>query len=235
VGSSIIYCGTCYKKDKKEKAVNLLNSLKVNKIIKHLIISDLIFWSGWGLLSPIFAVFLMEKIEGGNLAVVGLANGIYWILKSILRIPIGIFLDLRKGEEDDFWFLFFGLVLSSLVPFGYLMAKYPWHIYLLQSLQAFGMAMAFSGGTAIFTRHIDQGKEATEWGLDATFVGLGIGISGIFGGLIANSFGFEAVFVIVGILGFLSAFLLLGILKIISPRSFKKGLIFSLKEFFEKR
>jgi MFS family permease len=235
VGSSISYCGTCYKKNKKEKSMNFLNSLKVNKIIKQLIISDLIFWSGWGLVSPIFAVFLMEKIEGGNLAVVGLANGIYWILKSILRIPIGIFLDLRKGEEDDFWFLFFGLVLSSLVPFGYLMAKYPWHIYLLQSLQAFGMAMAFSGGTAIFTRHIDQGKEATEWGLDATFVGLGIGVSGIFGGLIANSFGFEAVFVIFGILGFLSAFLLLGILKIISPRSLKKGLIFSLKEFFEKR
>jgi predicted MFS family arabinose efflux permease len=213
----------------------MTNYLKVNQVIKYLILADLIFWSGWGLLSPIFAVFVIKNIEGGSLSVIGLASGIYWILKSLLRIPIGIFLDLRRGEEDDFWFLFFGLVLSSLVPFGYLMAKYPFHIYLLQSLQALGMAMAFSGWTAIFTRHIDQGKEATEWGLDATFVGLGIGISGIFGGLIANSFGFEAVFVIVGILGFLSAFLLLGILKIISPRSLKKGLIFSLKEFFEKR
>jgi MFS family permease len=206
--------------------------LKINRVIKYLILADFIFWSGWGLLSPIFAVFVIKNIEGGSLSVIGLASGIYWILKSLLRIPIGIFLDSRRGEEDDFWFLFFGLVLSSLVPFGYLMAKYPWHIYLLQSLQAFGMAMALSGWTAIFTRHIDQGKEATEWGLDATFVGLGIGISGIFGGMIAQIFGFKTIFVLVGISGLLAASLLFGILKIISPRSLKKGLIFSLREIF---
>jgi len=210
----------------------MISYLKINRVIKYLILSDLIFWSGWGLLSPIFAVFVVKNIEGGSLAVVGLASGIYWILKSLLRVPIGIFLDSRKGEEDDFWFLFFGLILSSLVPFGYLMAKYPFHIYLLQILQAFGMAMALSGWTAIFTRHIDQGKEATEWGLDATFVGLGIGISGILGGMIAQIFGFKTVFVLVGILGLLAAILLFGILKIISPRSLKKGLIFSLREIF---
>jgi len=185
----------------------MTNYLKVNRVIKYLILSDLIFWSGWGLLSPIFAVFIVKNIEGGNLSVVGLASGIYWILKSLLRIP-------------------------TLVPFGYLMAKYPFHIYLLQILQAFGMAMALSGWTAIFTRHIDQGKEATEWGLDATFVGLGIGISGILGGMIAQIFGFKTVFVLVGILGLLAAILLFGILKIISPRSLKKGLIFSLREIF---
>jgi MFS family permease len=213
----------------------IFKKLQPNKVIKYLILSDFVFWSGWGLLAPIFAVFVAEKIQGGSLAVAGLASGIYWVLKSLLRIPIGIFLDSRKGEEDDFWFLFFGFILSSLVPFGYLMAKYPFHIYLLQSLHAVAMAMVFSGWAAIFTRHIDSGKEATEWGLDATFVGLGIGISGILGGLIANSFGFQAVFVLVGILGFISAILLLGILKLISPRSLKKGLIFSFKEIFEKR
>ena len=213
----------------------MTNYLKVNQVIKYLILADLIFWSGWGLLSPIFGVFVIKNIEGGSLSVIGLASGIYWILKSLLRIPIGIFLDSRRGEEDDFWFLFFGLVLSSLVPFGYLMAKYPWHIYLLQSLQAFGMAMALSGWTAIFTRHIDQGKEATEWGLDATFVGLGIGISGILGGMIAQIFGFKTVFVLVGISGLLAASLLFGILKKISPNSLKKGLVFSFKEIFEKR
>jgi MFS family permease len=213
----------------------IFKKIQPNKVIKYLIFSDFVFWSGWGLISPIFAVFIIEKIQGGSLAVVGLASGIYWVLKSLLRIPIGIFLDSRKGEEDDFWFLFFGLILSSLVPFGYLMAKYPFHIYLLQSLQAIAMAMTFSGWAAIFTRHIDHGKEATEWGLDATFVGLGIGISGILGGLIASAFGFQAVFVLVGILGLVSAFLLLGILKLISPRSLKKGLIFSFKEIFENK
>ena len=106
--------------------------IKLNQVIKILIISDLIFYSGWGLISPIFAVFVVDEIKGGTVAVVGMATAIYWILKSLLRIPIGLFLDSRQGEEDDFWFLFFGLIIASLTPFGYLMATYPWHIYLLQ-------------------------------------------------------------------------------------------------------
>ncbi len=211
-----------------------LKNFRINRVIRYLILSDLIFWSGWGFLSPIFAVFVIQKIERGDVAVVGVATAIYWILKSILRIPIGVFLDSRKGEEDDFWFLFFGLIFASLVPFGYLMAKTPAHLYSLQVLYAIGMAMALSGWTAIFTRHIDQGKEATEWALDATSVGLGIGIAGAIGGLIANAFGFNFLFVLVGVFGILSALLLLSILKIISPRSLKKGMIFSLKELFQK-
>lgn len=209
-----------------------LKVFKINRVIKHLILADLTFWSGWGLLSPIFAVFVVQNIENSSLSVVGMASAIYWILKSFLRVPIGFFLDSRKGEEDDFWFLFFGFILSSLVPFGYLMAKYPYHIYLLQSLQAIGMAMALSGWTAIFTRHIDEGKEATEWGIDATLVGLGIGISGLLGSMVAQIFGFKTVFILVGGSGIIAALLLIGILKIISPRSLKKGLIFSLREIF---
>jgi MFS family permease len=212
----------------------ILKKIKPNKVIRGLILCDLVFWFGWGFLAPIFAVFIIEEIKGGSLAVVGIASAVYWFSKSILRIPVGILLDSREGEEDDFWFLFFGLFLSSLVPFGYLMAKYPFHLYLLQFLQALGMAMALSGYTAIFTRHIDQGKEATEWGINETSVGFGIGISGALGGMIAQLFGFKVVFVLVGIFGILATFLLLFILKEISPRSLKKGLIFSLKEIFEK-
>ena len=206
----------------------------ISKIIKILILADLIFWSGWGLISPIFAVFVVEKIQGGTVAVIGIATAIYWILKSILRIPIGLFLDNRPGEEDDFWFLFFGLIIASLVPFGYLMASNPSHIYLLQAVYAVGMAMAFAGSSAIFTRHINKGREATEWGVEATSVGLGIGVSGGLGGLLVASFGFNIVFVLVGAFGFLSAIVLLSALKLISPRSSGKGMIFSFKELFQK-
>lgn len=209
-------------------------NIKINRVIKYLILSDLILLSGWGLLSPLFAVFIVNRIQGGTLAVVGATTAIYWILKSFLRIPIGIFLDNRKGEEDDFWFLFFGLLLSALVPFGYLMAAYPWHIYLLQIVFAAGEAMAISAWSAIFTRHIDKGKEATEWGVYGTSVGLGIGIAGFFGGLMAVSFGFNFIFILVGFSGIVSAVILLPLLKFLSPRKTDKGMSFTPKELFQK-
>ena len=206
---------------------------KINRIVKYLVLSDLVFWAGWGLITPVFAIFIVNKIEGGTAFVAGMAAATYWILKSLLRIPIGMFLDNRPSEKDDYWFLTVGLFIAALVPFGYIFSKFPWHIYLFQSVYAVAMAMSLAGWSAIFTRHIDKGKEATEWGLDATSVGIGTGISGAVGGWAVTQFGFNLVFIGVGILGIIGASLLLCLRKDIKG-VFDHGLHFSFKEIFQK-
>ncbi len=207
---------------------------KINRIIKYLILSDLIFWTGWGLINPIFAIFIVEKIEGGTAAVAGIASAIYWILKSLFRIPISVFLDIFPGERDDYWALVLGFFLASLVSFGYLFASKPFHIYFLQVIFAFAMALALSGWSAIFTKHIDKGWEATEWGLDATLVGLGIGLSGAVGGMVVMQFGFFPIFIAVGVLGIFSSLLLL-VLKDEIKELLGHGAHFSLKESLQKK
>lgn len=207
--------------------------MKINKVIKCLILSDLIFWSGWGLISPVLAIFITQKIQEGSVLVVGIASGIYWLLRAGLRVPIGIFLDGRAGEKDDYFFLTFGLFTASLTPFLFLFAKVPWHVYLIQGIHAVGMAMSLSGWSAIFTRHIDKKREATEWGLDATAVGLGLGISSVIGGWAVTRFGFELVFIVVGILELIGSSLLL-LLRGEIEGVFDHGLHFSFKEIFQK-
>lgn len=88
-----------------------IKKIKINKIIKYLILSDLIFWTGWGLISPVFSIFIVDMIEGGSIFVVGVAVAIYSILNSLLRIPIGMFLDHYKGEKDDFYFYFWLFII----------------------------------------------------------------------------------------------------------------------------
>jgi hypothetical protein len=82
----------------------------INRIIKTLVFSDLMLNLGWGLLSPIFAIFILGNVAGNNpiraAEVAGLAALFYWIPKSFFEIPIGIFLDKNHGEKDDFWFMF---------------------------------------------------------------------------------------------------------------------------------
>jgi len=207
--------------------------MKINRIIKYFIISDLIFWGGWGLTSPIFAIFITDNIKGGSVAVAGLASAVYWMVKSLLRIPIGIFLDNRPGEMDDYVFLVSGLLIVAAVPFCYLFAILPWHIYLIQALQGVGMAMGLSGWAAIFTRHIDKQKEATEWGMDATFVGIGMGLSGAAGGWAVARFGFNPVFIAVGLIEILGVLILLLMKKDIMT-SADHGMHFSFKEIFHK-
>lgn len=190
---------------------------RINRVIKILISSDLVLNSGWGLLAPVFAIFLLQNIALGDAAqaakIAGFASLTYWFVKSSLQIPIGRYLDKNHGEKDDFLFLVFGMFLVGLVPFGYLFVFQPWHIYALQALQGIGMAAAMPSWCAIFTRHIDKGKEAFEWGTESTALGFGAGIGGGVGGTLAALFGFRVLFILVGTFTMISVGLLFLIYK----------------------
>ena len=179
----------------------------INKVIKILVFSDLVLLFGWGLIAPILAIFIVEGIKGGDVGVAGIAVGIYWILKSLLQIPIGSYLDKNHGEKDDYYFLIGGTLLASLAPLGFIFAFLPWHMYLWQVIHAIGAALALPAWCGIFTRHIDKGKEAQSWALDSSAIGIGAGVAGIIGGLVAKTFGFIPLFLGVCILGIISALL----------------------------
>jgi len=186
-------------------------SFKTNKVVKYLILSDLAFWSGWGLLTPVFAIFILNRIQGGNAFVVGMAAAVFWIVRSIFRVPIGMFLDACPTESDDYIALVAGLFLASLVPFGYILATKPLHIYLLQALYGFALAMSYAGWTGIFTRHIDKGKESTEWGMNATCIGIGTGIGSAIGGWAITQYGFPPVLIVVGMMSLVGVVVLIGL------------------------
>lgn len=199
--------------------IKVMAKVKINKVVKTMIQADLIFVSAFGFITPIFAVFITEQIKDGNVKVVGFAAAIYWILKSLLQVPMGRYLDKNVGEKDDFYFVVVGYFLAVLVPLGYIFSSLPYHIYGLQALYAIAMGMAIPGWAAIFTRHIDKGKEAFEWSLESTAIGLGAGITGAAGGILASKFGFDIVFILVAAAAFTGALLLFTIYKYI----FQKG------------
>ncbi|MDD5590100.1 MAG: MFS transporter [Candidatus Portnoybacteria bacterium] len=184
----------------------------LNKFIRILIYSDLALLSGIGFMAPVFAIFLTDNIKGGGVEVAGFAAAIYWIIKSIVIIPIGTYLDRKPSEKVDLWFIVGGNILVAASTFGYIFSSLPWHIYLFEAIYGLGVAMNVPGYTAIFTRHISSGKEATSWSVKTAIDGIGSGIAGALGGLVAASFGFAALFVGVGILTLISALLPLFIL-----------------------
>jgi len=168
----------------------------MNLIIQSLIFASFFFEVGFGIFMPIFAVFLTNEIPGGNVVVVGYAAGIYWILKSLLQVPVGRFLDRKKGEFDDFWALFAGHFIMGLVVFLYIFANSPLHIYLLQALLAVGGALAVPSWFAMFLRHVDRSKEGFEWSIHSSIsYGLGTGGAGALGGILVKLYGFQFIFI----------------------------------------
>lgn len=181
----------------------------MNAIIQTLIFSNFLFEAGFGFFMPVFAVFITDQIAAGDLAVAGYAVGIYWILKSIMQIPIGRLLDRVKGEWDDFWALLCGHFIMGLVVLLYMFVHSPVQLYLLQVLLAFGGALSVPSWYAMFTRHIDRLKEGFEWSINSSLsFGLGTGGAGIIGGILAKQYGFEIIFLLGAILVWISTLFL---------------------------
>jgi MFS family permease len=203
--------------------------LNLNRVIKYLIYSDLVFYTGWGLISPLFAVFILESIDGGNALIVGMASAVHLIIRSLLRVPFGMYAD-KKGQKISYSFMFYGLLIAAFVPIGYIYSHSAWQIFVLQAILGISLAMSTAGWTCIFARHMDKGKESTEWGVDAVAVGIGPGIAGALGGLAVTYFSFNLVFVAVTLVGLIGTFLLVAIKKNILKDGKKEGKIFLHRE-----
>jgi MFS family permease len=192
--------------------------VKVGRLVKFFVISDFFLLAGWGFIDPVFSVFIVEKIAGGTLITVGIAAAIYWILKSIVQIPISKYLDRTPGEKDDFMALVGGLLLAGFSAASFTLVKTPTELYFVEALHAIAFAFYGAAWPAIFSRHLDKDRFAFDWSLDSVTVGVASGITGLLGGIIAETWGYTAVFMSAGVLSFIAAFVLIAAPDLILPK-----------------
>src|SRR3989344_5233858 len=190
---------------------------RVGRVVKYFILADLALLAGWGLVDPVFSVFIIGKVEGATLVSVGTAAAIYWFLKSSLRLPLANFLDRRTGEKDDFYALILGLFIASLSAFGFAFVRSLWQLYFFQVFHSLGFALYAASWPAIFSRHLDRDRVSFDWALDSPAVGVSAGASGFLGGVIAQNFGFSVVFILGGLFTAVSALVLLAVPDLVLP------------------
>lgn len=176
----------------------------INRVIKHLVVSDFFLNFAFGLLAPIFAVFILQNIGGSSLRVIGLATTFYWISRTATTVPLSRFMDRTNGERDEYYFMIIGSFLMSSLPLFYIISSLPWHIYVIQLVMGLANSMAVPAWRILFTDHIDTGRTGYEWSLEDVALGTAVGISAFLGSVIADKFGFELVFIMLTILGYLA-------------------------------
>lgn len=183
-------------------------NIKVNRVIKHLVVSDLFFLGSWSMIQPIFSIFIVEKVAGASVVIVGLVAALYWLVKSILQIPVAQYLDKTDGEKDDFYVLVTALFLAAFASFSFATVSTLWHLFFTQFIYAIAMGLYIPSWNAIFSRHLDEKKVSFDWSLDSTIVGLTSFFTAIVSGFLANWLGFSFVFLTVGAFTMLSALLI---------------------------
>lgn len=162
--------------------------------------------SAFGLISPIFAIFLKEGITGGSILAAGTASTIFFSVKSVVQLPLARYIDTKKVKIG---FLIAGTFLIVLVPFFYALSPNIKYIYLAQVVYALGAACAYPAWFSLFTMHLDKKHRGFEWSLWSTGVGIGTAAAAYIGATIAGKFGFDSVFYVVGIMSLFGMFVLL--------------------------
>lgn len=183
----------------------------INRVVRSLILSDFVLFFAAGLLAPIFAIFILEDIQGSTLRVVGLATTFFWVARTLTTLPLSRLMDQTDGERDEFYFMIVGTFILASVPLFFLLAAKPWHIYLIQLISGLAHSMAVPSWRILFTSHLDRGRTGYEWSLEDIGVGAAIGISAYLGSWLADQFGFRLLFVLLAILGYLGTMVLIPI------------------------
>ena len=177
----------------------------MNKTLKLLIFSDVFILSGWGLVSPIFAIFMNDNISGGTIFSVGLASAIFLLTHSILQIW---FAD-RFSAKDRLWMLILGTILIAIVPFGFIFSTQVYHIYILQFIHGLGAALAYPSWYSLFTLNLDKGQHGYQYSLYSSGVSICSAGTALAGAWIVEQTSFELVFLLAGFFSLVGVFLLL--------------------------
>lgn len=195
---------------------------KISRVIRQFILADLALLSAWGLILPIFAIFIIERVAGATIITVGISAAVYWITKAIVQVPVAILLDKTPSEKDDYIVLTSGLVLIGFSALAFILIKEVWQLYLVQVIHAVGFGMYHPGWSGIFSRHLDKNHEALDWSLDNATMSIAAGVTGLISGFLVIWFGFSTVFAIAAILSFVSAAVIFSVPKVVFPHRIHK-------------
>ena len=203
----------------------------MNKKLLLLILSDVLILSSFGLIGPIFAIFIIENLEGGSIVAAGLSTTIFLVVKSTVQMPLSrYFIDKEKHKTRS---LLLGTLLIISVPFIYIAAKSVYAIYVAQAIYGLGAALAYPSWFSLFTTYMDKKHRGFEYTLWSTSIGVGTALTAYFGAKIAEVLGFKTLFLFVGIVA-LMGFVLLIVLDRVDGRSGKTNIQYTLKHRIKK-
>jgi MFS family permease len=195
----------------------------MNRWIRTIIQGDMFYLIAFGLLTPIFALFLIERIPNASLLTVGIAEAIFLMTLAILRpfTQLSSQSD-TKGYRTQY-LLWFGSVFIVLSPFLYLLSRDMLDIFVIQMI--YGIGVAFS--EPAWSRLVSQTCEMKQTNYNEPYYATGTliaaGLAAI-GGFIADSQGIPALLLYVGATLFCAALVMIFIYSRIGIKTHKQKL-----------
>ncbi len=177
----------------------------MNRTLKILMISDIFFVTGFGLIEPILAIFIKDNLVGGTIFAAGFASTLFLVTKCLIQLPFSRYVD---THADKVKWLIIGCTCVAVVPFIYIFSNHINFIYVAQLLYGVGSGLAYPTWLGLWSTNLDRKRESYEWTLYSTLTGLGTALTAFIGATIAQYIGFKYTFALVGIMSILGCLVL---------------------------
>jgi len=178
--------------------------------LRALVTGDMFYLTAFGLLTPIFALFLTERIPGANLLTVGISVAVYLAVVGVLR-P---FSQLYSQNDSSGWrtqnLLWFGSAFVVLTPFLYLLSRDMIDVYVIQLLYGIGIAFCEPAWLRLIDKTCAIRPEDSIERYSAISTLLAAGLA-LIGGFIADQQGVPMLLIYLDVTTLVAALLLVGL------------------------
>ncbi len=163
--------------------------------LKILILSSFFINLAAGLFGPLYAVFV-QRI-GGDLLTAGSAYAGFSIALGAMIFLLSRWEDRVKHQER---LIVIARGLQVIGISGYMFIKTPLDLFLVQIALGISEAIITPAFDSLYSRNLDKGRSASEWGMWESMRAVVIGIAAVAGGFIAQQYGFPALFSIMAVI-----------------------------------
>jgi MFS family permease len=174
----------------------------LNRVVEAFIVSETFFWSAWNFITPIFAIFVINDIRGGNITIAASAFSFYLITRVIVEVIAGKY-SIGKSDFHKLWLTIGGMILLSIAYIGFAFSHSIVALFFFYVVTGIAIGVATPAKNSLFSTHLDHNKESAEWGIYDAVILSGIALATALGGFIASIYGFEPLFLLAALINIL--------------------------------
>jgi len=168
---------------------------KINPLVKAYIISESFMWSAWNFIIPIFAVFVVQSVQGGNVQMAAMGYSIYLLSRVIFELISGRYL-LGTADRKKMTLVILGMACVSLSYLGFAIVREMYLLFFYYFVAGMGLGICMPAKNSLFSMHLDKNKEATEWSIADAFQFSAMALATTVGGFVAYHYGFQPLFLL---------------------------------------
>jgi hypothetical protein len=171
----------------------------MNRILKYLLFAEGFWMLAAGLFGPIYAIFVARI--GGDILEAGGAYAAFSLAAGVMILLISRWEDHVRHKEK---LIVISHTLGAMGILGYIFVASPLHLFAVQVVLGLAEAVGSPAFDGLYSRFLDRGRFASEWGLYDSMDYLVAAFSAGTGGVIASLFGFQVLFMAMFVLSLVS-------------------------------